>query len=85
MQQLAYCPDHDYLLVLSNGTSNESTWQQEISTPMPGEANIATDYLTDNTLIRFSILVTNSDFEMYTETTGKDICKCRHTKICACA
>lgn len=81
MQQLAYCPNHNYLLVLSNGTSNESTWEQEISTPTPGETIIraATDYLIDNALISFTILIAND--EMYIETTGKDICKCHKMSI----
>ena len=81
MQQLAYCPNHNYLLVLSNGASNESTWEQEISTPTPGETNIqvTTDYLIDNALISFSILITND--KMYTETTMKDICECHKMSI----
>ena len=91
MQQTAYCPNHNYILVL-NGTSNESTWQHEISTPtlVPGEtkinnikaAKISIDYLTDNTILKFSILVTNNMTEdMYTATIGKDICKYYTRKV----
>ena len=85
MQQSAYCPNHNYILIL-NGTSNESTWQHEISTPIPvpGEkklnkikaATISIDHLPDNTVLKFSILVTNNmTKDMYTATIGKDICK----------
>ena len=67
-------------MLIVNGTTNESMWQYDISTTAETSntevTSIATDNLTDNAILTFKILISNNVIdEMYTETTGKDICK----------
>ena len=47
-------------------------------------ATVEADYLTDNAVITFSLLITNNDHELYTATTQKDICKCYIDNVCLC-